>query len=989
MSITILPVAVAVFLAMAVSALLAPAGLGQPLPGVAEPVEPPSPPVAESPPPQESRTPATPPRPERPGRSAEAGRADELRPAGEPAPRPVVADTPVNLDFEEEVLDDRIAFIQKRLTETGSRLESLLMTLELEVLSVQKDTLARRRELESVRAELSGQERLTAQDLRNKERLVDLVDRYGAGDWVARHIKVELEKFRHRGQGGAPASADEASFRARLREYRQTLFELGTRLFRADSDARSYARALAAEGQPSAAVNARLGELVEDRKEALRSQERVLNELADRASRLAELKREREDQLESLYTFVLDKMLWLRNREPVGLFPPNWAFFGQAVDGGAALLGRLNGFLRLEGQLAQIRFAASLWPWAAAVLVFGLLPLVAARAGRFVKERLTDHRARGQAVPAHRVALLLAVRAAVWPGYIIVLTLALPELGFSGNDSLGPVLAGALQLVALVLWAAMFGEEVFRPDGHGERRWELTPQAGRVLRTAVVTVAAAALLLLVPRFVVLNAPGDDVAASLALGRLLMLAFALVVLVLAAAGCGRRGALMQSVLRHSRSQEGFLWSVWPLVHLLAVAVLAGIIVLNLAGYQYAAQYAWQRIMGSGVLVLAVLLLSFYVNSAARTVWRRVAGVRGGAAVETGDGGAVLRVLVDLPLWIVGAALLLEVWGVSVVEFMGTPAGETVMARAALIALVIIAGLGLVRLSNAAVLSLLRPRILDRVRSREAGRKLQTLAPLAQTSVKLLVVLVGALLILQLVGVETGPLLAGVGIFGLAVGFAAQSLIKDVINGLFILTEGSVGAGDVVDVGGVTGVVEKVTLRSVRIRDLSGNVHFVPNSTIEHVENMTKDYSRYLLDVGVGYREDTDEVVAVMKEVDESMRADPQFRRDMLEPIEIMGVDRFEDSAVIVRARLKTRPVQQWRIGREYNRRLKKAFDERGIEIPFPHRTVYWGETKQGQIPLQVDDRRRETVSEPGVPEAENREPKEEEETLGTKQLKTEP
>ena len=202
----------------------------------------------------------------------------------------------------------------------------------------------------------------------------------------------------------------------------------------------------------------------------------------------------------------------------------------------------------------------------------------------------------------------------------------------------------------------------------------------------------------------------------------------------------------------------------------------------------------------------------------------------------------------------------------------------------------------------------------------------------------------------------------------------------------------GAGDVVDVGGVTGVVEKVTLRSVRIRDLSGNVHFVPNSTIEHVENMTKDYSRYLLDVGVGYREDTDEVVAVMKEVDEAMRQDTRFRWDMLEPIEIMGVDRFEDSAVIVRARLKTRPSQQWAIGREYNRRLKKAFDERGIEIPFPHRTVYWGETKQGQLPLQVEDRRGEAVTEPASPEAsetEKKESKEEEETGGTKQLKTGP
>ncbi len=978
----ILPAALFVSVVMAASALVAPPSFGQAFPGAVDVTETPpvtAPPAApqtlqEAPPAQELRS------------GNEPRAAQEPGPAKEPRPR-TVSDTVASIDFEEEVLDDRIGFIEKRLTETGSRVDSLLMTLELQVLEVQKDTLARRRELESVRAELSEQERLTAQDMRNKERLVDLVERYGAGDWVARHIKVELERFRHRGQRSPARSTDEESLRRRLREYRQALFELGTLLFRVDADARDYQRALAAEGQPSPALSTRLAGLVKDRKEALQGQERVLTELAERTTRLADLKRQREDQLESLYTLVLGRMLWLRNREPVGLFPPNGKLFGQALDGAVALFGRVYALFHLEWQMSQGRFTASLWPWVAAVLVFGLIPWLAVRAGGLLQMRLAGHSARGRDVPAHRVALLLALHAAVWPVYIILVTLALPQFGLSQNDSLGPVLAEALQLAALVLWLGLFGEAVFRPGGHGERRWGLTPEAGRVLRTAVLAVCAAAFVLLVPRYVLLNAPGDEVAASLALARLLMIAFALVVLVLAAVGCSRRSAVMAAALRHSRSQEGFLWSVWPVVHLLVMVVLAGTIALNVAGYQYASQFVWQRIMGSGLLALAALLLSFYVKGAVRAVWKRAMAGRSGAGAGDGGagGGAVLRTLVDLPLSILGAAVLLEIWGVSVVKFLSTPAGETVLARGALIALVIVAGLALIRLSNATVLSLLRPRVLDRVRSREAGRKLQTLAPLAQTSVKLLVVLVGSLLILQLVGVETGPLLAGVGIFGLAVGFAAQSLIKDVINGLFILTEGSVDAGDVVNVGGVSGLVEKVTLRSVRLRDLSGNVHFVPNSTIDHVENMTKDYSRYLLDVGVGYREDTDEVVSIMKEVDEAMRQDPQYGRDMLEPIEILGVDRFEDSAVIVRGRLKTRPIKQWSIGREFNRRLKKAFDEKGIEIPFPHRTIYWGETKQGQPPLQVETRRGEDVTEPGAaPETESKE-----ETLGTKQLKTEP
>ena len=238
-------------------------------------------------------------------------------------------------------------------------------------------------------------------------------------------------------------------------------------------------------------------------------------------------------------------------------------------------------------------------------------------------------------------------------------------------------------------------------------------------------------------------------------------------------------------------------------------------------------------------------------------------------------------------------------------------------------------------------------------REAGRKLKTLAPLVQTVIRVMAIFIAALVILEQLGVDTGPVLAGVGIFGLAVGFASQSLIKDVINGLFILFEDSLSVGDVVTLRGIGGQVEKFTLRAVTLRDLSGNVHVIPNSSFDMVTNFTKDYSRYLLDVGVAYREDVDTVISTLREIDEEMRHDPEYGRDMLGSLEVLGVDRFEDSAVIIRARLTTRPIQQWRVGREFNRRMKKVFDERGIEIPFPHRTLYWGVPKEkSQPPIHV-------------------------------------
>lgn len=210
-------------------------------------------------------------------------------------------------------------------------------------------------------------------------------------------------------------------------------------------------------------------------------------------------------------------------------------------------------------------------------------------------------------------------------------------------------------------------------------------------------------------------------------------------------------------------------------------------------------------------------------------------------------------------------------------------------------------------------------------------------------------IGITTILSQLGIDLGPLLVAAGIGGIAIGFGAQSLVKDVISGFFILLENQVRVGDVVALAGVSGVVEDVGLRTITLRDFSGNVQIVPNGTIATVTNMTMGYSRYVFDVGVSYREDVDEVIAVLKEVAHGLQSDPEFGKDILEPLEMLGVDRFADSAVVIKCRFKTKPIRQWVIGREMNRRIKKTFDERGIEIPFPHRTMYWGVPKEGQAP----------------------------------------
>lgn len=233
--------------------------------------------------------------------------------------------------------------------------------------------------------------------------------------------------------------------------------------------------------------------------------------------------------------------------------------------------------------------------------------------------------------------------------------------------------------------------------------------------------------------------------------------------------------------------------------------------------------------------------------------------------------------------------------------------------------------------------------------EFRKRADTLKQVLKTTLQITITALGGMMILGQLGINFGPVLAAAGVVGVAVGFGSQKLVSDIISGFFILMEDQVRVGDVVQVGGKAGLVERINLRTVVLRDLSGNVHFIRNSLIDVVTNMTKEFSFYVFDIGVAYREDVDEVISVIKEVDETMRQDETFKNLILAPIEVFGLDQFGDSALIIKARTKTLPIQQWNVGREFNRRLKKAFDARGIEIPFPRVTLYAGVGKDGKAP----------------------------------------
>jgi moderate conductance mechanosensitive channel len=225
---------------------------------------------------------------------------------------------------------------------------------------------------------------------------------------------------------------------------------------------------------------------------------------------------------------------------------------------------------------------------------------------------------------------------------------------------------------------------------------------------------------------------------------------------------------------------------------------------------------------------------------------------------------------------------------------------------------------------------------------ARQRVQTLQGVLGTIAVVMIWLIVILMSLAQIGINIGPILAGAGVLGLAVGFGAQNLVRDLVSGFFLILENQIRVGDVAMINGTGGLVERITFRTVTLRDQGAIVHTFPNGTIQTLSNLTKEWSAYLMNIGVAYKEDTDRVVEVMRRVAEELRAEPQYGSVMLEPLEIIGVDDFADSAVIIKARFKTQPIKQWFVGREYRRRLKKAFDAEGIEIPFPHRTIYTGE-----------------------------------------------
>lgn len=226
------------------------------------------------------------------------------------------------------------------------------------------------------------------------------------------------------------------------------------------------------------------------------------------------------------------------------------------------------------------------------------------------------------------------------------------------------------------------------------------------------------------------------------------------------------------------------------------------------------------------------------------------------------------------------------------------------------------------------------------SKEAEEKREnTLISLFTVTLQTVIVLIAGMMILEELGIEIGPMIAAAGIVGLAVGFGGQYLIRDIITGLFIIMENQYRIGDVININGIGGAVENITLRKTTLRDMNGTVHHIPHGEIKTVSNLTKDFSRVNMNLGISYNSNLEHVIAVVNNIGNQMADDPQFKDSILKPIQFVRVDDFADSAIIIKMVGETKVLKQWEVAGEFRKRLKIAFDNEGIEIPFPQRVLH--------------------------------------------------
>ena len=361
--------------------------------------------------------------------------------------------------------------------------------------------------------------------------------------------------------------------------------------------------------------------------------------------------------------------------------------------------------------------------------------------------------------------------------------------------------------------------------------------------------------------------------------------------------------------------------------------------------------WFITNGVWILIAIVVgLILFYllrrwaphiVEKAVPAPWREQlkGSQRVATRVITGIGGVILALTVT--------AVIVSRYGVDVTPALKTVGGWLLEHGVPILIIIFLSFLA------HKVVQVAMPRLIERsitIRGKrhraksELAKRTHTLSGFLITAIGAVIVIVAIFMILSEVGIDITPLLAGAGVAGIALGFGAQSLIRDFLSGLFIILEDQYSKGDVVRIAGIAGLVENVSLRRTVLRDLDGIVHSIPNGEVKTASNYTKEWSRVNLNIPVAYGEDLDRVIDVLNRIGKELAEDETFGPMIIKAPQVLRVDKFGDSAIEIKVLGDTKPLKQWDVMGELRKRVKKTFDEEGIEIPWPHVKLYFGQSQ---------------------------------------------
>lgn len=850
---------------------------------------------------------------------------------------------------EQAALSTTARGIERKLEQTADPVETMALEIGLATIEIRKGAAGYRQRLNRVSARVLGQEKFNSQEKQDLDRLAALVERYASGERVAQRLQVAFARLRHE---RARFRDDQVrALEDELDTLTEQVLELDERLYEFDRLAearlnRLYAQ-LAALGwaQPKDRA-AKVRQALDEQKVALREQQQALAALVQELNRLITLYRERKRLLDDRYRFILTRMFWFRDGDPMSLRVAR-----DALAGMVHTAGRLRTFVGSELTGLVTTLVRSQRFWLLLTLLFIVLPWGAAWLQRWL-------RARVRALPGRDVtlgrtivsAVLVLLRTSIWPTYIAAVLWIWPQIipGASNQLELAEALRSGLRIATVLLWVGLLGHALFRRDGWGQRYLGFEPRLCRFLRRALMVGWLASLLLLVPRHILLAAPGEaaEMAENLALARLLFTSFQLILLALVGLA-GRRGScVMQAVLVGSRRSHGYLWRNWPLVYMGILIGIGVIIALDLQGYRYAARALWLRSAEALLVVLGLMaaygLISTVIDHLARQHhWpadRPVDPAQPSRWSLLRQGRHFMRLLLVL----IGFVAIQHLYGLdqdilealdSVVLFAigqsgaGQPLWLT-LGDMIKVLLILIGSAVLIRNLPGLCEVLLFPRL-----QWDAGLRYAFL-----TLSRYMVILVGLWWSLRLLHLRWSSIQWILAAASVGVGFGLQEIVSNFVSGLILLVERPISVGDFVAVGDQEGTITRITIRATTIQNLDNQTVIIPNKAFiaGQVINWTlgDPYVRVIAHVGVAYGSDMELVKRLLTEV---VTQHPKVLRY---PSPQVLFRAFGDSSLDWEAWFFVpTPRERFTVANDVLLQVDQAFRAHGVQIPFPQRDLH--------------------------------------------------